>query len=74
MPAIGIDDAQMSYRRGYQHGAAEVFHAVERFLDPVAREGLRSWIEEDLYGWRFQARLGSPPTWRLRILIDRKSD
>lgn len=35
MPAVGIDDAPMSYRRGYQHGPAVVLHAVERFLDPL---------------------------------------
>jgi hypothetical protein len=37
MPAIGVDDPEMSYRRGYEHGAVEMFRAVERFLDPATR-------------------------------------
>jgi hypothetical protein len=44
MPAIGIDDSEMAYRRGYQRGAAKAFLAVERFLDPATREVLRAWI------------------------------
>jgi hypothetical protein len=35
MPPVGKDDAEMSYRRGYKHGAVETFRAVERFLDPL---------------------------------------
>jgi hypothetical protein len=38
MPPIGKDDAEMSYRRGYEHGAVETFRAVERFLDPATRK------------------------------------
>jgi hypothetical protein len=33
VPDIGIDDSEMSYRRGYQHGAAETFRAVRARLD-----------------------------------------
>jgi hypothetical protein len=68
MPAIGMDDSEMSYRRGYQHGAAKTFRAVERFLDPAAREVLRAWIEQDVYGWRVKGMLGYPPIWRLSNL------
>ena len=68
MPAIGMDDSEMSYRRGYQHGAAKVFRAVERFLDPATREVLRAWIEQDVYGWRVKGMLGYPPIWRLSNL------
>ena len=64
MPPIGKDDPEMSYRRGYEHGAAETFRAVERFLDPAMREVLRAWIEEDVHGWRYKAMLGHAPTWR----------
>jgi len=28
------DEPEMSFRRGYQQGAIEVFCAIERFLDP----------------------------------------
>src|SRR5262245_29435459 len=68
MPAIGMDDSEMSYRRGYQHGAAKGFRAVERFLDPATREVLRAWIEQDVYGWRVKGMLAYPPIWRLSNL------
>jgi len=68
MPAIGVDDSEMSYRRGYQHRATETFRAVERFLDPATREVLRAWIEPDVDGWRVKAMLGYPPIWRLSNL------
>ena len=38
MPFMERDDLEMSYRRGYERGAAETFDAVERFLDPRTRE------------------------------------
>jgi hypothetical protein len=68
MPAIGVDDPGMSYRRGYQDGALETFHAVERFLDPAVREVVSAWIEQDVNGWRLKAMLDYPPTWRLANL------
>jgi hypothetical protein len=57
MPAIGIDDSEMAYRRGYQRGATKAFLAVERFLDPATREVVRAWIEQDVYRWQ----AGGPP-------------
>jgi len=74
MPFIEKDDAEMSYRRGYEHGALETFHAVERFLDPAMREAVRAWIEQDIHGWRLKAILGHPPTWRLANLSVLKSN
>ena len=68
MPPIGKDDPEMSYRRGYEHGAAETFRAAERFLDPTTREVLRVWIEGDVHGWRYKPMLVYPPTWRLTNL------
>jgi hypothetical protein len=38
MPLNEGNDPEMSYRRGYQDGALETFHADERFLDPAVRE------------------------------------
>jgi hypothetical protein len=64
----GEAEAEASFRRGYEHGAIETFHAVERFLDPVTRETLRAWIEEDVDKWRTQGTLRYPPTWRIRML------
>jgi hypothetical protein len=74
MPAIGVDDSEMSYRRGYQRGAAEIFHTVERVLDPATREVVRSWLEKDVYGWRMKGMLRHPPMWRLRMLSDPHSN
>jgi hypothetical protein len=74
MPFIEKDDVEMSYRRGYEHGAIETFHAVERFLDPAMREVVRAWIEQDIHGWRLKAMLGHPPTWRLANLTALKSN
>ena len=74
MPAIGMDDLEMSYRRGYQDGAVETFRAIERFLDASTREVVRAWVEQDVNGWRLKAMLGHPPTWRLVNLNVPKSN
>jgi hypothetical protein len=68
MPLNERNDPEMSYRRGYQDGASAMLHAVERFLDPAARDIVRLWIEQDINGWRLKAMLGHPPTWRLASL------
>ena len=73
MPLNERNDPEMSYRRGYQDGAVETFHAVERFLDPAVREIVSAWIEQDVNGWRFKAMLGYSPTWRLTNLSVAKS-
>jgi hypothetical protein len=68
MQGVVPEDPEESFRRGYEHAAIEVFHAIERFLDPSTREALRIWIEEDVYVWRLNAMLDYPPTWRLKML------
>ena len=70
MPLNEKNDPEMAYRRGYQDGASEMLSAVERFLDPAARQIARSWIKQDIDGWRLKAMLGRPPTWRLNELLD----
>jgi len=67
------DDLEMSFRRGYQQGAIEIFFAIERFLDPATREVLQAWIEKDVYIWRVKAMLGRPPKWRLNMLAGPRS-
>jgi len=62
------DEPEMSFRRGYQQGAIELFYAIEPFLDPATREVVRAWIEKDVYIWRVKAMLGQPPNWRLNML------
>jgi hypothetical protein len=64
----GEAEVEASFRRGYEHGAIETFHAVERFLDPIARETLRAWIYEDVGRWRTQGTLRYPTNWRIRML------
>jgi hypothetical protein len=68
MPAIGKDDPEMAYRRGYQDGAKQTFQGVERFLDPATRAAVWAWIDADIYEWRYKAMLADPPRWRLNVL------
>jgi len=68
------DEPEMSFRRGYQHGAIEVFYAIERFLDPATRKVLQAWIEKDVYIWRVKAMLGRPPKWRLTAAFSAGGD
>ena len=70
MPLNEKNDPEMAYRRGYLDGALETLRAVERFLDPAVRQIARSWIGQDIDGWRLKAMLGQPPTWRLNELLD----
>jgi hypothetical protein len=67
------DESEMSFRRGYEQGAIDVFCAIERFLDPATREVLRAWIEKDLSIWRAKAMLSHPPNWRLNMLAGSRS-
>ena len=73
MPLNEKSDPEMSYRRGYQDGALEMLGAVERLLDQATRQVVRSWIEQDINGWRLKAMLGQPPTWRLTELKHSRS-
>ena len=65
MPPIGKDAPEMSYRRGFEHGATEMFRAVAGLLDEPTRAALRGWIE-DVHAWRYKATLDYPPIWRLK--------
>jgi hypothetical protein len=42
------DEPEISFWRGYQQGAIDIFLAIERCLDPTTREVLQAWIEEDV--------------------------
>jgi hypothetical protein len=70
MQGIEWEGPEEAFRRGYEHAAIEMFHAVSRFLEPAARQILRTWVEDDIYVWRHNSMRGYPPTWRLRILAD----
>src|SRR5262245_2846287 len=68
MQGIEWEGPEEAFRRGYEHAAIEMFHAVSQFLEPAARQILRTWVEDDIYVWRHNSMRGYPPTWRLRIL------
>src|SRR5262245_31056848 len=68
MQGIEWEGPEEAFRRGYEHAAIEMFHAVKRHLEPAAREILRTWVEDDIYVWRHNSMRGYPPTWRLRML------
>jgi hypothetical protein len=68
MQGIEPEGSEEAFRRGYEHAAIEMFHAVSRFLEPAAREILQTWVKDDLYVWRLNSMRGYPPTWRLRML------
>src|SRR5260370_39671916 len=69
MRAAENDEPEMSFRRGYQQGAIEVFYAIERFLDPATREVLQAWIEKDVFMWRGKGRVRHPPYWRVENIV-----
>jgi hypothetical protein len=68
MQGIEWEGPEEAFRRGYEHAAIEMFHTVSRFLEPAARDILRTWVEDDVYVWRHSSMRGYPPTWRLRML------
>ena len=68
MQGVEWEGPEEAFRRGYEHAAIEMFHAVSRLLEPGARQILRTWVEDDIYVWRHNSMRGYPPTWRLRIL------
>ena len=73
-----MHDPEMSYRRGYQQGASEVFDAIKHWLQAPENAELNEWINSDLLKWRLAAISGesrrdgdritdecTPPTRRL---------
>ena len=68
MQGIEWEGPEEAFRRGYEHAAIEMFHTVSRFLEPAARDILRTWVEDEVYVWRHSSMRGYPPTWRLRML------
>src|SRR5262249_21560473 len=68
------NEPKMSFRRGYQQGAIDIFLAIERGLDPATREILQAWIEKDVSMWRVKAMRGHPPNWRLNMIAGPRSE
>src|SRR5674476_1603941 len=47
-----MDDPEISYRRGYEQGAQQVFDAIKHCL-PVRQSSIvQAWLVEDLHKWR----------------------
>ena len=72
-------DPEMSYRRGYHHGAQQVLDAIKHCLPVQQRSIVHAWIAEDVCKWRVAGLKGEskrdhdgstvmckPPTERLR--------
>ena len=47
-----FDDPEMSYRRGYEHGAWDLFKTIEHLLPASARQDAKNWIQHDIRNWR----------------------
>jgi hypothetical protein len=74
-------DPEMSYRRGFQQGASELFDAIKPALQPAQAALINEWINNDLLKWRLAAISGeskrhgeritddcTPPTQRLAAI------
>jgi hypothetical protein len=48
-----FDDAEGSYRRGYQQGAYDALQAIQTVSIPK----VRAWVEEKLMRWRYLERV-----------------
>jgi hypothetical protein len=68
MQGIEWEGPEDAFRRGYEHAAIEMFHAVSRFLVPAAREILPNLGRGRhlRMAAQFDARLSA--TWRFRML------
>ena len=42
----GDGSEEIAFRRGYQHGANEAFHAVEALLTPRQKTVMSKWIDK----------------------------
>ena len=51
-----IEDAEASYRRGYQHGAYTVLDAIGQRIDASLALEIRGWIEGDIHEWRIPGK------------------
>ena len=47
-----MHDPEMCYRRGYHHGAQQVFDAIKHCLPVQQRSIVHAWIAEDVCKWR----------------------
>ena len=53
-----FNDPELSYRRGYSHGAAAVIDAVKEKLPSREADLLEQWFQEKVSEWRRDAMTG----------------
>jgi hypothetical protein len=53
-----FNDPELSYRRGYSHGAADVIEAAKGKLPSREAGILEHWFQELLAEWRREAMMG----------------
>ena len=53
-----MHDPEMCYRRGYHHGAQQVFDAIKHHLPMRQSSIVHAWIAEDLLKWRVAGMKG----------------
>lgn len=53
-----FSDPEQSYRRGYQHGAWDVFDAVRARLSDRDQAALKEWFQEKVAEWRLDGMQG----------------
>jgi len=53
-----LDDPEVCFRRGYQHGARDALAAAEKLHKLSGGFGrLRRWIENTLFDWRYSENI-----------------
>ena len=50
-----FDDAEQSYRRGFEQGAYEVLRVVSPHLSPSVAKRLEDWVSVEVRRWRRKA-------------------
>jgi hypothetical protein len=53
-----FNDPELSYRRGYAHGASTVIESIKGRLPSREADILEHWFREHVSGWRREAMMG----------------
>jgi len=56
--SVSFDDPEMSFRRGYVHGARELFRGIDGYLPPTVSAAVKAWLERDVANWRLLNQQG----------------
>jgi hypothetical protein len=47
-------DPEMSYRRGFAHGAQILYDQVKPYLSVSIADQVRDWMQRDIWEWRLK--------------------